>query len=294
MHNKSINNQNNSLTVVIATLGEKCLTDTIENLNKGTVVPDEILICIPELESQKAKDINISNVKTIITDCKGQVPQRAIGFKNATHQIVMQIDDDMLVDRCCIEHLLNTLAMHGKSVSVGPALMNLSTGKSAYNNQKRNKVLQNIYYWVMNGTAGFQPGKIDKSGTPVGVDTTDENQGVVEVEWLAGGCLMHYKGNLILDDYYPYKGRAFSEDIIHSFYLREKGVKLLLESKALCWVNLIPVSNCSIREFILKQKLSYRARKYYFKISSRNSFRIYFFYLASILRYVLAKRQIDD
>ena len=181
------------MTVVIATLGGDSLKGTIEALNRGSIVPDEILICIPANEAHKVQNLSYRNVKVLVTDCRGQVAQRAIGFQNASHDVVMQLDDDILVDEHCIEHLLKTLKKCGSKVAVAPSLMSLSTGESVYKKPERNKILLKIYYWIMNGSAGYQPGKIDKSGSAVGVDTKNANKESFDVEWVAGCCVMHYR-----------------------------------------------------------------------------------------------------
>ena len=48
---------------------------------------------------------------------------------------------------------------------------------------------------------------------------------------------MHRKENLITYDFYPYKGKAYSEDIIHSILMR-KSINLIRSGKAICKVNL--------------------------------------------------------
>ena len=275
------------ITVVIATLGGDSLKGTIEALNRGSIVPNEILVCISANEAHRVSGFAFQNVKVLVTDCKGQVAQRAVGFQNASHEVVMQLDDDVLVDANCIEHLLRTLRAHGTKVAVAPSLMNLATGESVYKKPERNKILQKIYYWFMNSSAGYQPGQIDKSGSPVGVDTKNANKESFDVEWLAGGCVMHYRENLVLENFYPFEGKAYCEDVIHSYYLKERGVRLLVDSGALCWLELVPSSSYGPREFFNNLKFDLRARKYFLQLSSRRNLRMYFFYLARCLSYVL-------
>lgn len=277
------------MTVVIATLGGDSLKGTIEALNRGSIVPDEILICIPVNEAPRAQKLSFRNVKVLVTECRGQVAQRAMGFQNASHEVVMQLDDDMLVDERCIEHLLETLNACGHKVAVAPSLISLSTGESTYKRPKRNKIVQKIYYWLMNGRDGYQPGKIAKSGLNVGIDTKSESGELFDVEWLAGGCIMHYKENLLLENFYPFKGKAYGEDVIHSYYLRSKGISLKVDSRAHCWLETPPSSNCGHMEFLRFLAFDYRARKYAMQRFSRRSSRIYFLYLAMYLSYMYKK-----
>lgn len=92
------------LSVVIATLGGGSLKKTIEHLNAGSVVPFEILICIPMENSAKVDDLFFDNVRVIKTACSGQVSQRSVGFKRSTGRFVLQLDDDMFVEKKCLEN----------------------------------------------------------------------------------------------------------------------------------------------------------------------------------------------
>lgn len=277
------------MTVVIATLGGESLKGTIDALNRGAIVPNEILVCIPSNEAHKVRKCSCCNVKVLVTDCRGQVAQRAIGFKNASHEIVMQLDDDMLVDEHCIAHLLKTLSLHGPKAAVAPSLINVSTGESIYKKPERNKILEKLYYWFMNGSAGYQEGKIEKSGSAVGVDPRKCNKESYDVEWLPGGCVMHYKNNLVLENFYPFEGKAYCEDIIHSYHLRSRGVSLIVDPRALCGLEVISPSSDGPREFLRDLVADFRARKYFMHLCFRRSVRIYFFYLASCLSYMFRK-----
>jgi glycosyltransferase involved in cell wall biosynthesis len=111
------------MTVVIATLGGETLKRTIEHLNCSTVVASEILVCIPRQEAVRAKALKFSNVKVVETPCRGQVAQRAFGFKSASFEIVMQLDDDIEVQNNAVELLLETLKNNEPNVAVAPVLL---------------------------------------------------------------------------------------------------------------------------------------------------------------------------
>jgi glycosyltransferase involved in cell wall biosynthesis len=277
------------MTVVIATLGGDTLKGTIETINKGTIVPDEILICIPGNEAYKVQNLSFQNVKVLVTSCRGQVVQRVTGFQNVSHDIVMQLDDDMLVNEYCIEYLLETLNKSGVKVAVAPALMDLVTGESVYKKPGQNSVFQNIYYWLMNGADGYRPGQIDKAGAGVGIDPEGEGKKQFDVEWLAGGCVMHYRENLVMENYYPFTGKAYFEDVVHSFYLREKGVNLIVDSRAICWLESEPYSKYGLIEFFKYLVSDYKDRKYTVRLYSRSLFRMHCYYLIRFLNYIFKK-----
>ena len=272
------------LTTVIATLGRDSLVDAVEALNRGTIVPDEILICIPANEFNRVSKLNFPNVKIITTDKKGQVSQRLVGFKNATHDTVMQLDDDVCVGKYCIESLLKTLEDEGPLVAVAPCLLCMSTGDSAFKINEKSKLLA-IYYLLINGKAGFQPGTIGLSGVGFGVDPQAISTRIFNAEWLPGGCVMHKRENLVLADFYPFKGKAYNEDLIHSCLLRERGCRLIVNSKAHCFVEKISSSSYGPLEFLNNLAFDYRASKYFVKLSSRSYVRMNFHFMARILSY---------
>jgi hypothetical protein len=271
------------LSVVIATLGGNTLLTTIEQLNHGTLVPLEILICIPMQESSRIENLNFKNVRVIRTICRGQVAQRAIGFQQAAYEFVLQLDDDMFVDKHCVENLVNTMRSHGPKIAVGPAMVTMPSGVSCYR-ETGNVLLMKIYYWLINGSFGYEPGKITKAGTSPGIDPGLAQKEIVEVEWLAGGCLLHHRDNLILENFYPLKGKAYCEDLIHSFHLTSKGLKLIVCIDARC--GLFETSSYPDVPFppFLRSRLDdLKARKYFVQISGKSIFRMYIYFIIIIL-----------
>lgn len=277
------------MTVVIATLGGDTLRETIETINRGSIVPEEILVCIPTNESDRVQNFSYKNVKIFVTACRGQVAQRAIGFQNVSHNIVMQLDDDILLDEHCIEYLLDTLTACGTKVAVAPALMDIATDESVYRKPGDKPFFQKIYYWLTNGAGGYQPGKIDKSGSGVGIDPAREGKERFDVEWLAGGCVMHYRENLVLENYYPFTGKAYFEDVVHSYHLRQKGVNLKVDSRARCWLETVPTAKFGHSEFVKFLMADYRDRKYAVRLYSRSLTRMHFYYLMRYLSYIYKK-----
>jgi len=278
-----------SCSVVIPTLGGATLKNTISLLNEGSIVPSEILVCIPQEQAFKKDDFEFSNVKIIKTERRGQVAQRIEGFKNASCPYVMQLDDDINVDVNCIKYLLDVIELRGPNVAVAPALIDMSTNESVYKKPAKPTCISTFYYWLMNGVSGYQPGKVDKTGTPVGFNTKSTNIELIESEWLAGGCVMHHRDNLILNNYFPFEGKAFGEDVIQSFRLTKKGIKLFIATKAVCSLEIIPISAYTFSEYLINLKSEVVIRKYYMKLMSRDSFRIDIYYFISIIRYVIKK-----
>ena len=277
-----INQGKYSLSVVIATLGGDTLSGTIEKLNHGTVVPTEILICIPEQESPSVENLVFRNVKIIRTVCRGQVAQRAFGFQLARYEFVLQLDDDLLVDKHCVEKLVNTLIAHGGRVAAAPALLQANTGLSCYH-ESGNRTLLRIYYWIVNGIRGYEPGIITKAGTCIGVDPALTHKDIIEVEWVPGGCVMHQRNNLIFDNYYPFGGKAYCEDLFHSYYLSQKGLKLFVNTAARCYIVDVANSKSSVSGYLDVMRADCIVRKYFVRLSDKSIVRMYFHYVVLFL-----------
>ena len=70
-----------NISVVIPTLGDKKLFKTLESINKSTIKPNEIILCIPKNVMIKSQKFLISNNSRILrTASNGQVSQRAEGL----------------------------------------------------------------------------------------------------------------------------------------------------------------------------------------------------------------------
>lgn len=279
-----------AITVVIATLGGGSLASTLESLNCGTVVPSEILICIPMEDAWKVADLRYDNVRILTTDFRGQVPQRIWGFQHAASELVMQLDDDIFVDPLCVERLVETLLSLGPKVAVAPALIDQDTDRSVYRKPQRSGALLSFYYWLMNGSDGYSPGRIDKSGSSVGVDPSLSDAALHDVEWLAGGCVLHFRENLVFENFWPLPGKAYYEDVVHSCLLRAKGVRLVVDARARCSLELFSQSSFRPGDFARNLYRDYLGRRYFMRRFSRQSPRMYLYYLGRVISYVFARR----
>lgn len=276
------------VSIVIATLGEEVLNQTLRSISTSSVLPDEILICIPTKFKDKVKNLENSHIKIIETSCTGQVAQRAIGFNLVENKFVMQLDDDITLDHHCIEFLLASCNSE-KFSSIAPSLILNSTGRSIYAIGGYKKYLRHLYSLIINGRWQFNPGSVDKSGTPFGVDPGDKQAQVKGLDWLAGGCIMHRKENLILYNFYPFSGKAYGEDIIHSYLLRAKGINLIMDPRAKCGVE---IAGCELEPmslFFKTLKADLRVRRYYMSLNKSKSFRAYIYYIGMIVIYFCKK-----
>ncbi len=272
------------VSVVIPSLGEKQLKNTLLHLNNGTVIPDEILICIPKSHDPKLDSCQFHNLEFVFTEKVGQVKQRIEGFKLAKNKYILQMDSDLLLERNCLKNLIETIGKNDKSC-VGPRLYDLKNKKyfstSIPKNEKKLTYYEKIFYRCINGKDGFKPGKISKSGEPMGLV---ENGEFKNLDWLPGACILHTKDNLILDNYYPFEGKAYAEDIYHSLELKNKGINLIRDKKAKCFVDF---SSSRATSLFIYMKIIYgslKARRVYRKKTNSSNLRFCSFIFLSFLR----------
>jgi glycosyltransferase involved in cell wall biosynthesis len=275
-----------AVSVVIATLGSEDLGKTISSLRNGTLPPKEILICIPEKEAGNAKNLQSDDVRILVTVCRGQVSQRVEGFKQAKYDFVLQLDDDIIVSDNLVENLVTVLKSKPEKFVAAPGYFDLKSGNSLHRKPRMGSSYK-TYLFLINGNINYVEGSVTNSGLSFGVDTTLINQDVLEVEWVPGGCLMHKKEFLIRTNYFPFKGKAYCEDLIHSYLLKTNGVKLLICCNAKCWTRL-DISYVSISQIIKDKIDEFKKRKYFVNMSNKNIIRMYVFTILN-LTYTLVK-----
>jgi len=218
------------ISVVIATLGNDKLHITIAHLNQGDGVPEEILICIPDTDSSNVDRItSVSNVRVVKTLCRGQVAQRAIGLSQAAHTIVLQLDDDVTLRPNTLMALYEILNAKGQGNIVAPFFLIEPGGDDATRYESGwLGFLRDCHASIVCG-ARFgrkRMGSISSSGIGFGVPMNSGRERIIESEWLPGGVVLCHKSDLITNNYYPFPGKAYSEDLIHSILWRKKGCRL--------------------------------------------------------------------
>jgi hypothetical protein len=277
------------VSVVIPTLGGNCLETTIKLLNSGTFIPHEILVCIPDENAYKVSTIIYDNVKIIKTSFRGQVAQRAFGFKIAKYDFVLQLDDDIHLENNCLEHLVNFIIEHPGS-SVGPKLVDRLTGKYhsyLYMDKNDMSLLDKISFYILNGSNGCVPAGLSKAGIYMGLPEKPDNY--LGAGWLSGGCILHKKENLVLDNYYPFSGKAYWEDVFHSDLLREKGVNLHRVGKAKCSIDFSENRNLGFLFFIKEFLLVLKIAKLYLQKNNKSNKRFIVFHLYNMIKLILKR-----
>jgi len=277
-------NSKYSVSVVIPSLGGD-LSKTLNSLNSGTVKPNEIIICLPN-NDHSVKDVSkYKNTVVVYSEKHGQVYQRIFGFKKSKYEYILQLDDDVYVDKYCLE-VLGSVISSTRDASISP-LWYETTDRNPLTKKKKAGVLMSFYYWMINGSIGYAPGKISLAGTNFGVhpDYVDKSSNLFVVDWQPGGCILHRRENIIFEDYYPYSGKAYFEDVIHSHLLRKSGISLIVAIKAKCIIKTSP-------RLLFRGELyrDYKARLYFVKMANLSIVRMYIHYIVYIMNSLRGKK----
>lgn len=279
--------QLHSISVVIPTLGGDCLLGTIAQINRGSVVPDEILVCIPEAEAPRVASLAIPNVSVVVTPCRGQVAQRAIGFERAQYPMVLQLDDDITLHQESLKALADALCTLGKGSAVAPVYYEVATGHCIHELAKGGArgFLRDLYYSAFCGApwGAQRMGAVTSVGLCFGVDGRYCGKVPYATQWLPGGCVLCFRENLIKEKFYPYPGKAYSEDLIHSFLRNTHGIRQWVIPGARCIID-SPEPELSPSAISAQQN----ARHYFVKLSGGSAWRSALYESLSALRRFLS------
>jgi hypothetical protein len=266
------------VSVVIPSLGSANVINTIKALNQGTLAPEEVLICVPEGTVLDLSDF--TNCKIIYCEKRSQVAQRAKGLSIAKNNFVLQLDDDTLLDKNCLENLLDSLKKLSEYSAIAPAILDTATGESIYKNEASSSPFRNLYLLLINGKRKYIPGSVTLVGSSFGPIYAVNEKKILQVESLAGCCVLHRRANLIFDDYFVFKGKAYGEDLIASYLYQEKGITFYVDCSATCFTPSAPLNVSSMRELIK----DLRSKHYYLTMSGKLGLNFYIYYFVKIIR----------
>ncbi len=203
---------------------------TLQVLTNGPQTPAEILVCLPKSAQENSVYYDTKVIKTVITPYRGQVRQRAYGLARANQPLVMQLDDDVLVDSSSLGALFDASINLGRGNVVAPlGWRYLSNGKYITTSKSGVRAwLENIYLYLVCGPpwGDKRMGKLSRAGIGFWIDRAKVASNPYETELLPGGCALCHREYLVVDDYYPFDGKAYCEDLIHSIIWRQRGMRL--------------------------------------------------------------------
>jgi hypothetical protein len=264
------------------------LASTLNSIKNSSVEVFEVILVIPknldfEIDLYQYSNLNII---TLQTEHGGQVFQRSEGFKIVKGEFVLQLDDDILFNKNFIESLFSTIISLPNKTSVSPLFTN-RLNRSVYKDSFT--IISRVFYAIFYFDISLKEGSINTFGKSLGVVRINK---IFKVDWLPGGCVLHSKKNLILDDYFPFKSKAFMEDLFHSHYLKLNGITLYIDSNL--QVNIVePKEELNVDSLFIDKKNEFIIRKYYFSLVGLNFVKYYWSCFVDIgitfLKYVYLK-----
>ena len=277
-----------SITVVIPSLGTSVLLKTIFFLNQGIVKPDTMLICLPKGWFPRNWQIKkFKNVKIIQCPDKGQVKQKIYGFKQVVTKYTLQMDDDILVSKTCLKEFLIAAKSKSKRNAFGGHLISQSNNLNKYINPGLfNQILNLIIY----GTRFVKMRSVLKTGIPTNLFDNKKKK-LVKTEWL-NGILFTNTINLLNYDYYNIKGKAYNEDVIHSGILRQNNVTLWVNNKAIC-LEQKQATNYENEKFSIQYwKNIYKTRSRIIQFYRGSKWRMIFLIVLEIVKLFIIKKRL--
>ena len=250
--------KDNVVSVVIATLGGQQLEKTVAAINAGSLVPSEILICIPEEYSESIIGIRYPNIRILKTHVKGQVAQRSEGFRQASRLLVLQLDDDIILHTDTLKKLVGCLIELGLKNVIGPVFFEkgsdlpLSSFKVGLKGQ-----LISLYYFIFAGLpfGEARMGSMSRTCVTSSIDPRFfPSKTVLKTQWLPGGCVLNYREDLIVENFFKFDGKAYAEDVLHSYLRGKKGITHHVVIDAKASVDL-PLNLFSIKDFIREMSI---------------------------------------
>lgn len=257
------------IDVVIPTYDGKKLYNTIEFLNKGNLKPANIF-CVFHKKFSLDKYRKFSNLKFIHSNLKGQVRQRNIGFKKCKSEIILQLDDDVLLQKKTLKTMYNLKKTLGKKYLIGPKYLD-KNNKFLYHDVSKEGLFKNIYKFLICASplGKKKSGKITSLTLAYGTEQSNKTYSVSD--WIPGGCVMFSK-NLLLENFlnYDFKGKAYCEDIFFSIQQKNKGYKHVICNKSIA-IGEVDNAKITLKDFCNEISV----RKYLLRFTDGNIIRFY-------------------
>ncbi len=227
-------NQKNikKISIVIPSIAGVSLASTVDCILSSDIegFDLEVIVVVPSsLVNQAIRILHGCEVKIIGVERSGQVFQRSTGFKLAKGDVVLQLDDDMSFDKNLIKNLIQTLISLGPRNVVAPLIKDELTGlcgERIFPNGLK-KTYKNLVDFLIFGLPWGKEkyGRYSSYCGARAVNVANLSTNLTEVQWLPGGIVIGFRAELVLEDFYPLKGKAIAEDLIHSKIRGAMGIK---------------------------------------------------------------------
>ena len=281
------------ITVVIPSIGNRDLIPTLRSIDQSSVKVDEIIISVPDKVSiSNDKFRNFKNVIVLNSKVKGQVAQRIEGFKIAKNDYVVQMDDDIILEKHCLE-LMYVFIRNNHNTAISAHFHDMKLKKSIYskvdnrsfsNSFFLSKFRDKIYNKIKMGNNNYQNGDISISGFETYPNFQEFSEPFIS-GWIPGGCVMHLKKNLILSNFFPFQGKAYCEDLFHSIALKNNNIKLYYHTNAKAFLEIENIKS-SFKNYIKHLRADFQIRKKLVEQNKLSKSRMYLVYIIKTISYL--------
>ena len=223
---KNIHDNYIDLSLVVAThQGKNRLEKLIKSVLNSTNIPREIIIVGTNQEDLDniRKYNNDLNIIFKVSKNKNQVYQRKIALDLTSSNFILQLDDDIKIEKNTISILYNEIRNNNFKRIIAGKLVNenYEPADIRWVNAYNKYYLVRIIIFLLNNFKKVKPNTLIKSGRPIPHINNDKS----EIEWLNSSLCFHRDS---LKDYARYKsfGKSYYEDIFTSHNYFCKGYKL--------------------------------------------------------------------
>lgn len=266
--------------VIIPSLGNPVLLNTIKSLNSGTYKPNKIICLIYNKKKVKLKR-NYDNVEFYYTSIKGQTLQRHLAFKKSKEKYILQLDDDIILNKDCLEKLVKSLIRVGRQNVVGPIYKDFNDQPIHKINRRKFGILYNLYhYLICNSKFGSKKaGTLTDIFLSYGLDASvNYKEKILKTDWLPGGCILSYRSDFIKKPQYPFRGKAYCEDVFYSILRNRKKIKHNAVTQAIVKTHNV---NVEINTFYKEVKVRYYLIR---KFNKHKTFKFYIWLILEFLK----------
>ena len=275
----------NRLTIIIPSLLSNIKESWIDQINRFNKEKINIIISVPPDLSKSNKFLNKfdNNILIIRSDKKGQVHQRQYGYKFVKTDYLMNMDDDIFITIKNLRILLNQLQNLPFKSTIVPRLI-------LYKKDNKKGFLRKFMNFLIYNEFSPKPGTITKSTFEVAHNfSINKDKAIESVDWIPGGISITRRENIIKNDYFKFEGKAYCEDLIHSYLLKKNGIELFISNKSFYITKLQNYKDLKIQDFMNFINSDLKVRNYY-RVQIKNSlmpFLVAYFIL--IINYFLNK-----
>ena len=285
------------ISVVIPSIGNRNLIPTLRSINESSINVDEIIISIPcQVDINVDKFKKFKNIIVFNSKVKGQVAQRIEGFKIAKNDCVVQMDDDIILEKKCLE-IMHDFFTNNHNAAVSAHFHDRISKKSIYSKveglsfsnsfflSELDYFKNKIYNKIKTANNSNLNGDISISGFETYPNFQYHKEPFIS-GWIPGGCVMHLKKNLILSNFFPFQGKAYCEDLFHSIALKKNNIKLYYHLDAIAFLEIENIKS-NFKMYIKHLKADFIIRTQLVEQNKLSKSRMFLVYLIKLFSYLL-------